>query len=213
MSGDHTTARRHPRPWTLDIGLWTRSRHGFARAELLALLGIAVIILSIVLPGCWAQQRRRQVDVVAADFAVLIHASDRFFNEYQAWPTVFMGAPRDIRYGSERANSELLEALRAVAGEGNPEHSVNPRRIDFLGRAAAEEGRAAPAEGESYFDPWGTPYQVVVDANADGHCTAPDSMYGLQPDQDLLVWSCGPDGESDTNDDILAWKRGEESGR
>ena len=155
-----------------------------------------------------AVRQQNQLRRVATDFGVIVSAIDRYYNEYRTWPSLYMGQEGDTRYGADRPNAEVLRVLRAEAGAGNPEHIANPNRIAFLPLLLEREGLNREMGGEGdYLDPWGSPYQVVLDTDANQSCFAEGSGYGLQPDQDLLVWSCGPDRVSDTKDDILAWHR------
>jgi type II secretory pathway pseudopilin PulG len=179
-----------------------------ARAELLLAAGLVVVFLAIAVPAVATARQQRRLWRVAVDLAVVVKAIDRYYNEYRTWPSLRMGDDKDTRYGAGRPNVEIMRVLRAEPGAGNPAHVLNPNRIAFLPLLLEEEGLDPNlgANGD-YRDPWGTPYQVVLDTNADESCLAEGSGYGVQADQDLLVWSCGPDRESDTADDILAWHK------
>jgi len=201
---------RAPQPVAVYGGGWKQGGHasrGFARAELLILLGLLVIVISIVVPAAWAVRNRLRHRQVEADFDRVAYAVDRYFMEYRTWPSLYTGAYVDTRYGQEIPNREVVNALRARSGPGNPAHRLNPHRIDFLEVGAYAEGRSGLDERGEYLDPWGAPYQLVMDTNLDQHCYVVDSVYGKQMDIDFLMWSYGPDRQSDTADDILSWER------
>jgi hypothetical protein len=92
----------------------------------------------------------------------------------------------------------LLRAAEDPAG-------LNVHRMIFLEAPAFRPGRSGlDAEGR-FLDPWGTPYQIVLDANLDNICDTPNSVYNNMIGEGIIAWSCGPDRVSDTSDDILSW--------
>lgn len=184
----------------------TENRRGFSKSEFLVVLGAAAVLLSAVLAGLWRYDLYRRETQVQRDMRFIESACVRFFNEYYIWPTMYTGTGKDVRYGSSISNAEIVAALEGRAGGGNPEHRTNPNRINFLQTGLLDYQSMLSRDGE-WVDPWGTPYQVVFDTDLDGHCVVDDSLYGRQPDQEFLIWSCGPDRISDTFDDLLGWRR------
>jgi hypothetical protein len=110
-----------------------------------------------------------------------------------------------VRFGQDVPNWELINVLRAVDGPGNANHVANPHRIVFLDLVPSGIGTSGVDANGDFLDPWGTPYQVIVDADASGVCTSENTVYGTGVSLGIIAWSCGPDRRSDTSDDILSW--------
>ena len=176
-----------------------------SKPELAILAGIAVIILSVVLPAVWAVYLHRPERMARADLRRLVDAGRRFNAEYGVWPARDSAEGGDIRFGQDVPNWELVNALRAVDGPGNVNHMTNPRRIVFLELKPYETARSGVDKNGEFLDPWGTPYQVVVDADASGVCMIENTIHGTGVGLGFIAWSCGPDRRSDTPDDILSW--------
>ncbi|HPG00260.1 MAG TPA: hypothetical protein PLE77_09320 [Kiritimatiellia bacterium] len=178
-----------------------------SRPELAFLVGAVLTVASIVLPLGWAVHLARVTAVVKQDMAALVEAGTRFYAEYGVWPGARMGDYGDCRYGARFPNREVVNVLRAVEGEGNAGNENNQQRIVFLDVTGAVRGRSGLNGEGDYVDPWGTPYQLVLDSDLNGVCDVVGSIYGVGIGGGMIVWSCGPDRRSETGDDILSWKR------
>ncbi|MBN1270367.1 MAG: hypothetical protein JXB04_12320 [Kiritimatiellae bacterium] len=176
-----------------------------SRAELAVLLGVVVIVFSLAGSALTVLQRERRAATVRSDLRALLEAGRRFYAEYGAWPTAQAGDYGDCRYGRRIPNAEVMNALRAVDGPGNAGHALNTRRIVFFHGAAQGRRGAGLADTGDFLDPWGRPYQIVLDADLDNACDIEASIYGRRAGEGMVVWSCGPDRVSDTKDDILSW--------
>jgi hypothetical protein len=179
----------------------------FSKAEKAILAGTILVVLSLVISSTWAYHLYRRQAMVRQDIALILESSARFYGEYGMWPTMLSGEYGDVRYGRKRANAEMMHVLVARDGIGNTGHIVNPHQIVFLEIPPASSGFSGQVEDGSFIDPWGTPYQVVLDTDLDEVCNIEHSIYERVIDQGIVVWSCGPDQLSDTADDILSWKR------
>ncbi len=114
----------------------------------------------------------------------------------------------------EYSNHALMDVLM---GAGNlPAKDLNPRRISFFsGKRAKGDGRSGYRDGVvvnvngggELFDSWGNHYRVIVDINSDDRIPAPDWAKDQTPiPQGVIVWSPGPDGKDETEDDnITTW--------
>jgi len=183
-----------------------RRKAGVARAELLALTGLALIVLAAVVPSVMAARQRQRVARVREDFKALSLATQQYFREYLTLPSAHIGKGSDTRYGASIPNQELVGILRGQPTAGIPEVELNPNRVEFLFVPARKEGWSGLDESGQFLDPWGTPYQVVLDTDLDGSCEVANSIHGRHAGKELLVWSCGPDRRSDTPDDICSWR-------
>ena len=176
-----------------------------SKPELAILAGIGIVILSIVVPAVWTDRLGRSDRMARADLRRLVDAAWRFNAEYGVWFASPDGRPGDVRFGQDIPNWDLMNALRAVDGPGNVNHVTNPHRIVFLELEPSGPGTSGVDRNGDFLDPWGTPYQVVVDTDANGVCTSENTVHGMGVGLGFITWSCGPDRRSDTPDDILSW--------
>jgi len=179
-----------------------------SKSEGAILAGIAVILVSIVVPSFYAHRDYTLAMQAWIGIHALMDSGTRFSDEYGTWPTEKSIGYGDARFGrGADPNRKIISALRAVDGVGNRDHTINPRHIVFLEFSDYREGRAGIDEHGDFLDPWGTPYQIVMDTDLNGVCDVENSIYGSQIPHSMIVWSCGPDRQTDTEDDILSWKR------
>lgn len=132
-------------------------------------------------------------------------AGRRFYTEYGIWPSRHVKESGDVRFGLDIPNGEVLNVLRSIAGPGNEDDSVNPNHVVFIEFPRARRGESGLDESGNFLDPWGTPYQVVLDTDLNTVCDIANSVHGTGIPWGMVVWSCGPDRLSDTSDDILSW--------
>ncbi len=176
-----------------------------SKAEKLMGGGVLLIVLSIVIPIWVGVEINRRQAMTRADLEMIVSASERFFVEYGYWPSPHMGTPNDMRYGRETGNDLVMNALRAVDGPGNEGHRVNPNRIEYVRLPGHGRGRSGLNDAGEFLDPWGSPYQIVLDTDMNNTCTMAHTIYPNQVGVGVVAWSFGPDRRSDTPQDILSW--------
>ena len=182
--------------------MWVKLTH----PQSVLVTGLLLVVVSLIGPLVWWMVLHRHLAMVHRDMESLVQAGRRFHEEYGIWPSQYVRESGDLRYGRELSNAEVLHVLRAIAGPGNEGDAVNPNHIVFFEPPPAVAGRSGLNEQGEYVDPWGNPYQMVMDNDLNSVCDISDSMHGMGIEQGIVVWSCGPDGASDTGDDILSWK-------
>lgn len=183
------------------------ARGGWARAETLFVAGLALVVLSILGPGWMHLRHRQRLAMARSDLRAMIEAGSRYYREYGTWPCRRAPEMGDARFGrSPPYNREVLNVLRSVSGSGNPEYELNEQRMVFLEVEGFRPGWSGlNAEGD-FLDPWGQPYEVVLDSDFDNACEVANSIYGRLTGEGMAVWSSGPDRRSDTTDDLCSWK-------
>jgi hypothetical protein len=144
--------------------------------------------------------------MVESDIEALKEAGRRFFEEYGFWPSDKRGTYADQRFGLRPPNRQVLNILRAVDGPGNPDHVTNPHRIVFIEVEPSGPGLSGLDRHGDFVDPWGAPYELVLDTDLNNVCDIDDSRYQQVLAAGMAVWSCGPDGDSDNRDDIRSWE-------
>ena len=138
----------------------------------------------------------------------VVTACQQLYREYGGWPGALQTEGYDMEFGARRRNRELMNILTAIAGQGNPGHSVNPVRLVFLRDVDFwRRGRAGMDQTGDLLDPWGTPVRVVIDSNDDGFCTAETGEIEPVADEKAIAWSAGRDRIFGTDDDIHSWRR------
>lgn len=168
-----------------------------------------MMLFSVAYYTIATSRRQDREERVLADLERVIEACHRFYAEYNMWPSLYLNVEGDTRYGTiQHPNREVIQALTGLSGPGNPLHRLNPARILFLDLPAYDPrrgGSGLDGDGE-FLDPWGRPYQIVLDTDLDGRCSIDRTAWGTIEDTGVVIWSVGPDGVSGTADDLLSWE-------
>ena len=175
--------------------------------ELLLLVGFVFLVCSVALPSVWAVEYQKCHTVVRADLRAMLEAADSFYSEYGHWPSPVQTEVGDLRFGRERSNAEVVEILMAEE-TGVTEAdvgAVNEKNIVFLEISSLKAGFSGLNERAELLDPWGVPYQIVLDTDLNNRCDFKSSIYHSRIGEGISAWSVGPDGKSGTSDDILSW--------
>ncbi len=183
------------------------ARARWTRAEWVIVAALLLAALSTVWPAIAVFRSRQRIAMARHDVFALQRAIMRYHREYGAWPADAGGRNVDLRFGGRRPNAEVLRVLRAEAGPGNTDHEMNAQRMIFIEVEPYVRGYSGLDATGEFLDPWGTPYQIVLDTSYDNAAQVDNSVYGRVPGVGVLVWSLGPDRKSETRDDILSWKR------
>ncbi len=181
-------------------------RRRLTRAECVFLSAALLFILAAGIPAWVAARHRRQHVMTRLDMAALERAIRRYHREYGTWPAPSQAGGLDVRYGRQRPNADLMRILRAEPGSGNSDHVLNPQQLVFIEMASHAPGWSGLDERGEFLDPWGMPYQIVLDSNYDNAAQVENSIYGRMPGTGVMIWSCGPDRISETRDDLISWQ-------
>lgn len=179
---------------------------GFSRQEFLFLLAFLLLLASLALPAREFVKRWQRLVMARGDLRSVVAAVHRFHSQYNVWPGSAPVHAGDIHFGRRISNSHVMNILRSVEGAGNQDHAMNSNRVVFLDVASASAGLSGLDANGDFVDPWGSQYRIVLDLDYDGVCEVSDSIYGRVQGEGVIVWSCGPDGKSDTEDDLQSWK-------
>lgn len=156
------------------------------------------------------------------DLTEIVNAVNAFYTEYGVFPTT---STTDFTYDGTagKTNNLLFDTLRAVTT------TVNTRGIVFIAPRYAKGTTGTPKGGISqvaatagqYFDPYGKPYMIRLDANFDNTVANPYSANAgpTALRYSVVAWSFGKDIAStsipgpaaDKNtgtniDDMLSWQ-------
>lgn len=174
-------------------------------AEIFVAMGLLIIGASLAGSLSLYAARRRFVRETQRAVGALLNAGARYRLEYGRWPGTREGQAVDVRFGvSGHPNRRFVTVLRGREMVPGWTDAANPRGIVFWEPPDWRRGRVGVNEFGELLDPWGTPFQIVVDGDLNGLCDVARSVYG-SVEAGMLVWSCGPDRRSDTADDIRSW--------
>ena len=143
-------------------------RSGLTLLELLGVILVFFIIWSFVFPASESMIRNGRRRQAAADVRTLASAVLAYRQEYGHFPAQGDEWDEDIAYVSEGIGAASAGGIRTVDAErllqclSVTNEVDNPRRILFWEEAPAR------VVDDVQEDPWGDPYVVVVDGNADG---------------------------------------------
>ena len=209
----------------------------FTLIEILVVISIIAILMALLFPALEKVREQTRRAQARNDLGQIVAAVKYYHAEYGKYPSVAPTAPDgDVLVGDAVAkaaidNGALMDTLRAIDRGLNARHVLNPKRIVFLeGRAAgnAAEPRAGFADKAeskkhgSFYDPWGRPYGVVMDANFDHTLNVAEQYADFAgenaPRAGAGAFSMGRDGKLGTkgdarfrkgttaSDDVISWQ-------
>jgi type II secretory pathway pseudopilin PulG len=220
-----------------------RHAPAFSALQALVLVVVIVVLVAMLFPGIGSstggQSRRARA---RQDCLAIVHAIESYETEYGRLP-VLDGRPAgtmtgdDVAVGDPAAgmaldNAGLFNVLRDVDRGVNAAHVQNPKRQRFF-EAPAVSNVDKPKEGflevassggvqGAFYDPWGSQYNIVLDANLNGVLDIKDFYSDFSgkdaPRVSTGVFSLGKDRKLGTagnrkfkdgaerSDDILSWE-------
>ena len=201
--------------------------HGFTLVELLTVIAIIAILMGLLFPAIGiVKEQARKAEAKTACSAI-VAACKAYNTEYGKYPVLNNAGTADLWFGDTKAlsgaapidNITLFDALRAR--NQDPTKDYNPRKIIFFeGKDASKDtlkGGFGPTG--AFYDPWGSQYNVILDANYDNQITiVPHSDFKTTttyPQTGCVAFSYGKDnifGSAKTNgayknsDDVISWQ-------
>src|SRR5713101_6194435 len=173
---------------------------GFTLIELLIVIAIIVILMGLLFPAFRGVQDQAKKTQAKNDLTQIVTAVNAFYTEYGRYPTTNAS---DVTFSTSPTNDQLSDLLRNNASGSNAATvtSLNPRQIVFMSPPDAKDqtnprGGIKNSTGE-YFDPWGKPYIVRIDADYDNQVdnpyTADTGAGSTKIRQGIIAWSLGKD--------------------
>jgi len=223
---------------------------GFTLIELLVVIAIIAILIGMLFPAFSAVQNQARRTQAKNDLTKIVTAVNAFYTEYGRYPTT---ATADVTYGSTSINvstagpagsmnNVLFDELQACTAASvgvscSAASSLNTRLVVYISPAYVKNpaqpksgigisGTGAPAPVGQFWDPWGIPYTVRIDADYNNSVANP---YGAQTTGGagadpiglgVIAWSLGSDQKLGTNgnnvyknpatgvqsDDAISWQ-------
>ncbi|MCA9064699.1 MAG: type II secretion system protein GspG [Planctomycetaceae bacterium] len=160
------------------------TRHGFTLTELLIVMAILVLLVSLIGPRLLGSKEKADINSVKTQIGMFQSALERYAIDMNSFPSSEQGLAALITEPSaDSAGGELdggsegaLELEGDEAGGGSSSNWDGPYiKTETLPK-----------------DPWGNSYR-----------------YEFPPTHNKLnvpdIWSLGPDGQENTDDDIVSW--------
>jgi prepilin-type N-terminal cleavage/methylation domain-containing protein len=186
------------------------SRSAFTLIEMLVVIGIIAVLAGLAVPAAnGVMNKAKKVKTQAALKDIQLGIKN-YQMEYGRYPIA--GSNKSETPISLDQGSELLDIL---LGGGN---KMNPRKIAFIEPPIAKNGTGGLVGDEGSYgltDNWGTPLEVIIDADYDNKVDNPDSRNSSENVQrgapntlplGAIVYSLGEDKELGTADDIASWR-------
>jgi prepilin-type N-terminal cleavage/methylation domain-containing protein len=189
----------------------TRTSHAFTLLELLIVISIIALLVAIAVPVGSSVLLKSKATATRAMIEQLKTSIASYQTEYNRLPVAQTGGD-DTEVVTDESDSMILVLL------GVGENELNRRGEPFFTAHAARAGRNGlkyDDETAALFDPWGNPYQVILDTSHDNLVRNPDAENGdtsISSDasknlaQRIAIYSNGPDGKPQTRDDIVSWR-------
>ena len=185
-----------------------RAHRGFTLIELLVVIAIIAVLAGVGFSaGSSAIQKAKKTTCLAAATSIE-SAVANFYTEYGSMPS----SGTDDTNPPLKTDAELgIALLKTLLGMNT---DLNPRGIKFL---SVKEGKAnkngliynaAGTDVTGMYDPWGGPYNIILDLNYDEKVApAPSAGGGATLNgRRVAVWSDGADkSSSKATDDVKTW--------
>jgi prepilin-type N-terminal cleavage/methylation domain-containing protein len=190
---------------------------GFTLIELLVVISIIAVLIGLAFPAFQGVQNAARRTQAKNDLVQIVTAVSAFYTEYGRYPTTKV-TDEEATFGTAgNSNALLFDELRGVSAT-----TLNPRQIAFINPPDAKD-QTSPRNGiktseRQWYDPWGKPYVVRLDANYDNQVPnpyTPDTGAGsANIRQGVIAYSLGKDldgGSGSKNsgkgkDDVISWQ-------
>jgi len=210
----------------------------FTLLELLVVITIIIILIGFLFPAFRGVQDQAKRAQAKNDLNQIVAAVSAFYTEYGTYP-VINTTNTDPAATYAANNFTVFDVLRYdVSNSDNATvTALNPRQVVFVEPPAAKD-QVTPKLGIKvfgvnqgvWFDPWGYPYNVTIDANYNGITNGPPYLdleaasYSSATDTSndkgvrtgVIAWSIGADGVRADNykdpltgvpsDDVISWQ-------
>src|SRR5437868_909281 len=170
----------------------------FTLMELLVVITLIAILAGIGVPAFTAVMESARKTQAKNEEQQIVAAVNAFYTDYGKYPLVT--ADTTINGTSAPSNGDLFFTLRGVSGGVNLNSAVNTRAIVFI-QPPVSKDQTNPRSGiktlnSIWYDPWGSPYNVMIDGNYDNTLANPytDQPGGQFLYNGVIVWSFGKNG-------------------
>jgi len=160
-------------------------RRGFTLTELLIVMAILVLLVSLIGPRLLGSKQKADVNAVRTQIGMFQSALERYAVDMNRFPSTEEGLSALVSKPGDAGGSGSAGGESSEAGGGDA-------------TAAGAEGAGGTWDGPYLKtetlpkDPWGNNYAYEYPPTHN-RINVPD------------IWSWGPDGQENTDDDIVSW--------
>ena len=172
----------------------TPSAAGFTLVEMLVVVAVIAILAAILIPSLGGAQKSARKRKAELECNAIKTAVEQFFSDFKYMPWE-EGSGKGQFVGSDKWADDA-ESQKAVMAFLRGENKLGKAYLEVSSRDSKASADAAD-EGV-FLDPWKNPYRIGLDRNLDQQVEYAGKPYKAR----VLVFSCGPDGEEGTGDDI-----------
>lgn len=166
-------------------------RSGFTLTELLIVMAILVLLVSLIGPRLLGSKQKADINAVKTQIGMFQSALERYAVDMNKFPAT-------------------EEGLAALVSKPSSDGSGSSSEDSSSSDSAPAEGDSASSEGGN----WDGPYIKTEKLPADPWGKA--YAYEYPPTHNKInvpdIWSFGPDGQENTDDDIVSWTGDGEGG-
>jgi general secretion pathway protein G len=158
-------------------------RGGFTLTELLIVMAILVLLVSLIGPRLLGSKQKADINSVKTQIGMFQSALERYAVDMNKFPSTEEGLAALISRPSE---------------DGSESSSADSEGVDDTSTDSSSESSGSPWDGPYLkteklpSDPWGKSF-----------------LYEYPPTHNKInlpdIWSFGPDGQENTEDDIVSW--------
>ena len=196
-----------------------RGRCAFTLIELLVVITIIIILMAFLFPAYRGVQNQAKKTQAKNDLTQIVTAVNAFYTEYGKYPTSAITDATAVYGPGGATNDALFNELRGKTVVLNTRQIVFISPPDVKDPAKPRAGIGTTTGVGQYYDPWGTPYAVALDADYDSQVTP--NPYGASGGagtspvrQGVIAWSLGSDTKLGNNgdgiftnsDDVISWQ-------
>jgi prepilin-type N-terminal cleavage/methylation domain-containing protein len=174
---------------------------GFTLLELLVVIAIITVLAGLLYPAFQSVLNSAKKTQAKNDVNQIVTAVNAYYTEYGKYPTT---SATDVTFSTN--NNTLFDILRNMPGNAS-----NSRGIVFTDVPPAKD-QTKPKSGIQtstgvWYDPWGSAYNVAIDANYNvivrapsytdlvpTYATATDGSSDVGVRTGVIAWSFGPNG-------------------
>lgn len=180
----------------------SHSRHGFTLVELLVVIAVIGILMAITVPGAGSVMKSMRKTSARADANIVKTILADYHASYNGWPA-WDGAKDALSGGTAETDALWVRIMRCDTDDERVTGTYRAHNRRLISFWSCDTNKLV---GGAFCDPWGHPYQYRIDADGDGTIKAPNDDDRVSAE--IIVWSMGPDGETDDNDrgdDVRIW--------
>ncbi len=179
-------------------------RKGFTLVELLVVIAIIATLAALITAGVTTAIRKARLLEAKNDCVGLVSAVDNFYADHNYLPMT----PGAAEAPATTDTAEGVYMLEALTRRGNGA-AANTKGTDYFNAKVSEVGkRGLIVSGnnvQSLLDPFGRPYQFIMDADLDNRILDPNTTTPIAAR--ILVWSFGVEGQTSPQQDwVYSWK-------